>query len=47
MRIAKKKGDPLGVDTDEHPRATMLESLARHNGWCGKKARCQQATPAA
>ncbi len=27
--IAQKKGDPLVVDTDEHPRATTLESLSR------------------
>jgi acetyl-CoA acyltransferase len=27
--IAQKKGDPLVVDTDEHPRDTTLESLSR------------------
>lgn len=27
--IAQKKGDPIVVDTDEHPRQTTLESLAR------------------
>jgi 3-oxoadipyl-CoA thiolase len=27
--IAQKKGDPLVVDTDEHPRATSLEALAK------------------
>lgn len=30
VRIPQKKGDPLAVDTDEHPRAdTTLEKLAR------------------
>jgi len=32
VSIAQKKGDPLVVDTDEHPRATTLESLARLKG---------------
>ncbi|MDO8905100.1 3-oxoadipyl-CoA thiolase [Hydrogenophaga sp.] len=32
VSIAQKKGDPLLVDTDEHPRATTLESLARLKG---------------
>src|SRR5690606_20685172 len=27
--IAQKKGDPIVVDTDEHPRQTTLECLAR------------------
>ncbi len=27
--IAQKKGDPLVFDTDEHPRATTLEALAK------------------
>ena len=27
--IAQKKGDPIVVDTDEHPRATSLEALAK------------------
>lgn len=27
--IAQKKGDPIVVDTDEHPRQTTLETLAR------------------
>ena len=27
--IAQRKGDPLVVDTDEHPRATSLEALAK------------------
>ncbi len=27
--IAQKKGDPLVVDTDEHPRQTSLDNLAR------------------
>src|SRR5205809_2212366 len=29
VSIAQKKGDPLSVATDEHPRATTLESLAK------------------
>ncbi len=29
VSIAQKKGDPLIVDQDEHPRATSLEALAR------------------
>jgi len=32
VRIAQKKGDALVVDTDEHPRATSLEALARLKG---------------
>lgn len=32
VSIAQKKGDPLVVDTDEHPRATTLESLAKLKG---------------
>jgi acetyl-CoA acetyltransferase family protein len=30
--IAQKKGDPVVVDTDEHPRATSLESLSKLKG---------------
>jgi len=29
VRIAQKKGDPLTVSVDEHPRATSMETLAR------------------
>mgnify|MGYP003584024792 FL=1 len=29
VSIAQKKGDPVVVDTDEHPRQTTLETLAR------------------
>jgi acetyl-CoA acyltransferase len=29
VTIPQRKGDPLIVDTDEHPRATTLEALAR------------------
>jgi len=29
VSIAQKKGEPLSVDRDEHPRATSLEALAR------------------
>ncbi len=29
VSIAQRKGDPIIVDTDEHPRATTLEALAR------------------
>ncbi|OWT53457.1 3-oxoadipyl-CoA thiolase [Candidimonas nitroreducens] len=29
VEIPQKKGDPLVVDTDEHPRETSLEALAR------------------
>jgi acetyl-CoA acyltransferase len=32
VSIAQKKGDPIIVDQDEHPRATSLESLARLKG---------------
>jgi len=32
VSIAQKKGDPVIVDTDEHPRQTSLESLARLKG---------------
>jgi len=32
VTIAQKKGDPLVVSSDEHPRATSLESLARLKG---------------
>jgi acetyl-CoA acyltransferase len=32
MVIPQKKGDPVVVDTDEHPRATSLESLAKLKG---------------
>lgn len=32
VTISQKKGDPLVVDTDEHPRATSAESLARLKG---------------
>ena len=29
VSIAQRKGDPIIVDTDEHPRATTLEALAK------------------
>uniref|UniRef100_A0A0S4TVU1 Beta-ketoadipyl CoA thiolase n=1 Tax=Ralstonia solanacearum TaxID=305 RepID=A0A0S4TVU1_RALSL len=32
VTIAQKKGDPIVVDRDEHPRATTLEALARLKG---------------
>ena len=32
VSIAQKKGDPLVVSQDEHPRATSLEALARLKG---------------
>jgi len=32
VAIAQKKGDPVVVDTDEHPRATSLEALAKLKG---------------
>lgn len=32
VNIPQKKGDPLLVDTDEHPRATSLEALAKLKG---------------
>ncbi|MEY4978316.1 MAG: Beta-ketoadipyl-CoA thiolase [Pseudomonadota bacterium] len=32
VSIPQKKGDPVVVDTDEHPRATTLEALARLKG---------------
>ncbi len=32
VTIAQKKGDAIVVDTDEHPRATTMESLAKLKG---------------
>ncbi len=32
VSVAQKKGEPLSVDTDEHPRATSLEALAKLKG---------------
>ncbi|ODS92511.1 MAG: 3-oxoadipyl-CoA thiolase [Burkholderiales bacterium 66-5] len=32
VTIPQKKGDPVVVDTDEHPRATSMEALARLKG---------------
>jgi 3-oxoadipyl-CoA thiolase len=32
VTIPQKKGDPVVVDTDEHPRATSLEALAKLKG---------------
>src|SRR6218665_943829 len=32
VSIPQKKGDPLLVDTDEHPRETSLEALAKLKG---------------
>ena len=32
VSIAQRKGDPLIVDTDEHPRETSLEALAKLKG---------------
>jgi 3-oxoadipyl-CoA thiolase len=32
VRIVQKKGDPVIVDVDEHPRTTSLEALARLKG---------------
>ncbi len=32
VTIPQKKGDPVVIDTDEHPRATTLEALARLKG---------------
>ncbi len=32
VSVAQKKGDPVIVDKDEHPRATSLESLAKLKG---------------
>jgi acetyl-CoA acetyltransferase family protein len=32
VTIAQKKGDAMVVDTDEHPRATSLEALAKLKG---------------
>ncbi len=29
VQVPQRKGDPLVVDTDEHPRATSLEALAK------------------
>ena len=32
VTIPQKKGDPIVVDTDEHPRATTMEALAKLKG---------------
>ncbi len=32
VKVAQKKGDPVSVERDEHPRATTLESLAKLKG---------------
>jgi acetyl-CoA acetyltransferase family protein len=32
VKVAQKKGDPLVVERDEHPRETTLESLAKLKG---------------
>lgn len=32
VEIAQKKGDPIGVSLDEHPRSTTLEALAKLKG---------------
>ncbi|MEY4978942.1 MAG: hypothetical protein RLZZ352_1212 [Pseudomonadota bacterium] len=32
VTISQKKGDPVVVDTDEHPRKTSLEALAKLKG---------------
>ena len=32
VSVAQKKGDPISVTTDEHPRATTIEALARLKG---------------
>ena len=32
VSVAQKKGDPLQVDTDEHPRETSLDALSRLKG---------------
>ncbi|MGI9024735.1 MAG: 3-oxoadipyl-CoA thiolase [Burkholderiaceae bacterium] len=32
VTVAQKKGDPLMVDRDEHPRATSIEALAKLKG---------------
>ena len=32
VMVAQKKGDPLVVDRDEHPRATSIEALAKLKG---------------
>jgi 3-oxoadipyl-CoA thiolase len=32
VSVAQKKGDPVAVATDEHPRATTLEALAKLKG---------------
>ena len=32
VHIAQKKGDPIVVDKDEHPRSTSLEALAKLKG---------------
>ena len=39
VSIAQKKGDPVIVSRDEHPRETSLEALAKLKAWCGPTAR--------
>lgn len=43
VHVAQKKGDPLVVDVDEHPRATSMESLAKLKGVC--RARASRSAP--
>ncbi len=47
VTVAQKKGDSIVVDTDEQPRETTLEALARLNppsewvGNCWARERCE------
>ena len=47
VTIAAKKGDPLVISQDEHPRETSLEALPSSKAWCALTARWPPATPAA
>ena len=45
VRVAQKKGDPVSVDQDEHPRETTLEALgltqrAQHRPGTGQPFDC-------
>ncbi len=47
VSIAQKKGEPLVVSRDEHPRATTLETLTKLKPVVRAMARSRRATPPA
>jgi acetyl-CoA acyltransferase len=47
VTIPQRKGDPVVVDRDEHPRATTMEALAKlgtpvPQGGHGHRRQCQR-----